>query len=71
MADLREKANAIKIVVGDVWVSEGGNTLEIIAYSEKHKIVTYRINKFLEDREAPSSQIQMGIIKANAKIKKD
>lgn len=65
----RKKADKIIITKGDVWISEGGHKLTIVDYNEKHKIVTYRINSFLDDREAPAIQIKAGIVRGRAKLR--
>ena len=69
MTEARKEAQKIKIVIGDVWESaEEGHKLEIIDYSEKHKIVTFKVNDWLENKEAPALQVQMGIVRAKAKL---
>ena len=69
MTEARKEAQKIKIVKGDIWVSaEENHRLEIIDYSEEHKIVTFKVNDWLENKEAPAIQVQMGIVRAKATL---
>ena len=67
MTEERIKAQKIVICKGDIWVTNK-NRLEIIDYSEKHKIVTYKINQFFDSKEAPAIQIQLSIVKSGATL---
>ncbi len=65
----REEASKIKLVKGQFWESRGGdNILEILNVDKKYGIVKYKINDWLESKEAPSIQIQLGILRAEAKL---
>ena len=66
----REEAKKVKLEVGQAWISKGGeNTLYIININEKYGIVEYKVNGWLENKEAPMIQIQMGVLRAQATLK--
>ena len=66
----RDEAKLVKLEKGQVWISKGGeNILEIININEKHGIVEYKVNDWVINKEAPRIQIQMGVLRAQAKLK--
>ncbi len=65
----REEASKIELVKGQLWESRGGdNILEILNVDESYGIIEYKINDWLQHKEAPRIQIQLGILRAEAKL---